>query len=533
MATVWNRANSLVLAVLLAQAPWAFALDELSLEVRPGNTLIGIGGRYLEQPARWTELKRLNRVGNERRLRPGTLLRIPLDWLRWSELDAEVIHVHGSVTSNRGPLSAGMRIKAGDSFDTGAQGALTLRLSDGAIVVFAPMTRAALAVSRAAAAASIRATRIELQGGSAESTVAPLVAPASRFEIRTPRVVTAVRGTRFRVAADGEVSRHEVLDGVVALGSGTQDALRLNSGQGVRAQAGQLGAVVALLGAPDLSSLPALVERTAQRLEIAPMQGASGWRWQVAADAAFTQLLQDEKTPQPVWLLTGLEDGDFHLRVRAADAQELEGREAQAVLRVRARPEPPLQITPGPGASVVAGSALVWAELADAPAYHVQVSRDARFTDLLLDRSGVAASRIGLDPAWVPGLYYWRVATQRKDGSRGPFGDPASFTILQPSSLTPPELHDGRLRLVWSGPAGFSHQVQVAMQTDFSNPEFDQLVPGASVELPKPAPGTHHVRTRLVLPGGATGPWSAVQRFEVPPEKSWWPLLLIFLLPLL
>ncbi len=510
----------------------AVAQDELALEVRPGDTLIGISQRYLDLPERWPELKRLNRIANDRRLRPGSQLRIPLDWLRWSELPAEVVYVNGVVTGGNGPLAAGMRLKAGDSFDTGAQGALTLRLPDGAIVVFAPMTQAGLGVSREALGTGIRATSIELRSGSAETTATPLKAPASRFEIRTPRVVTAVRGTRFRVAADGEVSRHEVLAGQVVVTGAAPDPLSVAQGQGVRADAGRFGAVVPLLGGPDLSTLPQRIERIAQPLQIAPMAGAVGWRWQVAADAVFTQLLQDVKTSAPVWLLTGLPDGDYHLRVRAADAQELEGNETQVMVSIRARPEPPLQIAPPEGASVVAGAQLVWAELPGAPGYHLQVARDARFTDLLLDRAGVVGSRVSIDTAWPPGQYHWRVATQRPDGTRGPFGDAGRFTVLAPSMIAPPELGEGGLRLAWSGPAGFSHRVQLSHEANFSTTAYDQVVSGASLVLPSPKAGIYYVRTQIVLADGGAGPWSAVQRFEVPQQHPWW-LLLLLLLPML
>jgi hypothetical protein len=103
----------------------------------------------------------------------------------------------------------------------------------------------------------------------------------------------------------------------------------LNEAQGLRAEGGRLGAVVTLLPAASVSGLPQRIERTAQSLTLAPLAGAQAWRWQVATDAAFTRLLQDERTMASTWLLTGLPDGDYYLRVRAADAQGLEGREAQ------------------------------------------------------------------------------------------------------------------------------------------------------------------------------------------------------------
>lgn len=510
------------------------AQDMMDLTVQPGDTLIGIGQRYLEQPGRWPELQQLNRITHTRRLRPGTQLRVPTDWLRWSDLSAEVIFSQGGVTGNKGPLLAGMRLGAGDSFDTGAQGAVTLRFSDGGLAVFAPLTRAGLGVSREAVSVGIRATTIDLQRGSVETTATPLKEPASRFDIRTPRVVTAVRGTRFRVALEDEVSRHEVLEGQVALTGAAPGTVAVSRGEGVRAEAGRLGQVVRLLGAPDVTGLPRRIERTAQPLQVPALAGAAGWHWQVAADSGFTQLLQDVVTGTPTWILTALADGNYHLRVRAADAQALEGQEAAMAFVLSARPEPPLRIAPAGGARVVAGVELVWAAQADAPGYALQVARDAAFAVLLLDRAEVAGTRFALDPSLPPGTYHWRLATLRPDRTRGPLGDPGSFTILEPTALAPPQVGEGGLRLAWSGPAGFSHRVQLSRDAAFASTELDQVVPGASLDLPKPRGGTYHVRTQLVLPDGGQGPWSAVQRFEIPePPRHPWGLLLLLLLPLL
>lgn len=522
----------------------ADAPTTLTLTVQPGDTLVGIGERYLEQPSRWVELARLNQLRNPNRLQPGAQLRIPLDWMRWNPLAVDVVHVYGVVQGNRGPLAVGMRLSQGDRFDTGAEGALTLRFSDGSVAVFPSQTRASLGVSEQAPLGEVRATRIDLEQGAVETQVPPLRTPASRFDVKTPRVVTAVRGTRFRVAQDAQASRHEVLEGRVAVQGVAPMEVQIAQGSGLRAEGGQLGAVVPLLGAPDLSTIPARIERTSQLLQVPPLPGTVGWRWQVATDGAFTQLVQNVKTRDPRWLLSGLPDGDYFLRVRGADAQELEGADAQVAFALRARPEPPLKLSPPAGASVISSAPLVWTQVDGATNYRLQVSRDAAFTDLLVDQNGIAGTRKLLEPALAPGTYHWRLATQRPDGSHGPFGDPASFTVLEPSSVLPPQLGADGLQLAWSGPSGFQHQVQVARNSDFLQPELDRQVPGSSLTLPDPKPGAYFVRTRLMLPDGSLGPWSSTQRFDVPeppappaapapPPSHPWYLLLILLLPLL
>ena len=83
--------------------------------------------------------------------------------------------------------------------------------------------------------------------------------------------------------------------------------------------------------------------------------------------------------------------------------------------------------------------------------------------------------------------------------------------------------------------------MQLARDAVFARFELDEVVPGSGLNLPDPAPGIYFVRTQVVLPDGSSGPWSAVQQFEVPsppppppPAKPFpWPLLMILLLPFL
>ena len=249
-AEALRRAGAVMLLALASTVP-VMAVEPanttLALRLRSGDTLIAIAGRYLAPPHDWRALQIFNRIPDPHRLRSETLLQIPLDWVRWSTLPVQVVFVQGPVVGNRGPLAAGMAMQQGDSFDTGHQGTLTLRFADGALAAFAPGTRATLGLSRETPFGGVGATRIDLEKGAVETAVTPLRSPASRFDVRTPRVVTAVRGTRFRVAQDDQASRHEVLEGrVTAQGAGPA-AVEITQGTGLRAQADRLGEVVRLL----------------------------------------------------------------------------------------------------------------------------------------------------------------------------------------------------------------------------------------------------------------------------------------------
>lgn len=69
--------------------------------VEPGDTLIGLQGRFMRAGSSWRELQKINRVRHPRRLQPGSSLYLPLALLREQRLAAEVVHAQGAVTLER------------------------------------------------------------------------------------------------------------------------------------------------------------------------------------------------------------------------------------------------------------------------------------------------------------------------------------------------------------------------------------------------------------------------------------------------
>jgi len=128
----------LIVSTLLPQL--GAATDELAYTVRSGDTLIGISRQYLIDPQRWSELKRLNRIRNDRRLMPGSTLRIPLDWLRQTRAQVTVLEVAGEVKVDGRTPRAGDKLTEGARIETGKQGAVALELTDGSSVNVQPET---------------------------------------------------------------------------------------------------------------------------------------------------------------------------------------------------------------------------------------------------------------------------------------------------------------------------------------------------------------------------------------------------------
>jgi uncharacterized lipoprotein YddW (UPF0748 family) len=113
----------------------------------------------------------------------------------------------------------------------------------------------------------------------------------------------------------------------------------------------------------------------------------------------------------------------------------------------------PILIWPDDGAIFRPGVELVWETNGDADGYTVEVSRNRRFTDLVLTAtSGWYASPYHFflttpDETWEEGIYYWRVTALATD-CEASVSEPRSFTI----SYSAPEDGTGMAELAMSSP---------------------------------------------------------------------------------
>lgn len=531
---------ALLLLVLPAFAAPAVAGDvpEWRYTLRPGDTLIGVAARYLARPQDWPRVQRLNGIADPYRLVPGGTLRIPLAWLRHEPAPAQVVAVSGDARVTlpgqaERALVAGEAVGPGAVLVAGANSSVTLRLADGSLLVLQPAARVALDALSVYAGGGMVDSRLRLQHGRVELGANPGRTPGSRLQVITPSAVAAVRGTRFRVAADVDATREETLEGAVGLAAVGRE-VRVGAGQGTLAAVGQPPhAPVALLPAPDVRALPQRVDTLPLRFALPTQAGAAAWQGQIASDAAFERILLERTNTAPELAFGDLPDGRYALRVRAADAQGLHGQDALHAFELDARPFPPLVV--GPGARVrTPRPVLQWSPVIGAQAYRVELARDADFAAPLLATRTVA-SRQPLQADLAPGAYHWRVASLDADGP-GPFA-PVQRFVYDPVPDAPelaqaaPHFTDGDLVLALPPPPVGLHY-ELVLSTDGERREVvwegtsgDGRMRAARIERVD-----HHLAARLVEADGTAGPW-ATRVIEAPPPPRW-PALL-FLLPLL
>lgn len=485
----------------------ALAADqEIIYTTRAGDTLLGLEQRYLSAPFGWKNIKALNRIGDPMRIPVGTPVRLYERWLRTEPRTARVVALSGDVTLDGRPLGMDARVAAGAVLRTGAGAFVTLSMPDDSRLTVQPGSEAHLEKIQGFHGLAGQNTRILLEQGRLESTVTPQRGPAARYQIRTPTASLAVRGTAFRVGSDSDsaATRAEVTKGEIGMDApGSPAARALPAGFGVLALKGQpIPAPKALLPAPSLDGVPALFERVDMQVSFPPVDKAVAYRAQIARDDQFNDVVASEVFNTPKARFIGLPDGAYRLRVRAIDAEGLEGFDATLPIELRARPVPPEGVSAAPGV-------LAWTTSPDASRFRLQIGTDGSFAGPLVDMQieGLQAA-----PELAPGHYTWRIASLRPDDSRGPWSDIRLLELRSPPGPITVSRYNDRLRFAWPARPGQIYEFQLARDEGFQELVADQRIGEAAVTLPAPARGRYHLRIRATDPDGVSSPWSPGQR---------------------
>ncbi|WP_022983016.1 FecR domain-containing protein [Ideonella sp. B508-1] len=508
----------------------------LRYTVQPQDTLWSLSARWFQHPASWREVARLNRLSQPNRLSPGQTLKLPLRLLKPENVPATLSLVEGQVTLDGQPAQAGTAVQPGQRVQAGADSSAVLRLGDGSRASLPPQSEVELAQHQRYALKAAQPTQddglyaatLRLLRGTLE-VLATKVQRAKPLEVTTPTAVIGVRGTRYRVHADAQQARTqtEVLEGRVWAQNQAQPPATglLDAGQGAVLSQDLPVVVQPLAPAPDLSSLPDRFERPLLRFAV-PGQSAEV-RVQIAADEGFLRIVRDLRLPAGSEAkVAGLADGAWYLRARQIAADGLEGLDATHPFVLKARPEPPPSTAPRPQARLSVGSVdFAWARNTEAARYHLQVARDAGFQQVVAQQDDLSdnTSSLKLD---APGLYHWRLSSERADGDRGPWGDAQSFE-LRPLP-EPAQVHtddDGQIRLHWGAQADERQQVQLARDPGFSSVVTSAELHGGEWTLPNlPVPGTYYFRYRYLDDQGFVSPWTAPLGVDVPVD---WHMLLL------
>ncbi len=541
----------LLLTMSLAFCTAGHAADDFVYNVQSGDHPWNIAQRYLKDTSYATRLVRLNKIINDRTVAPGTELRIPADWLRLQSTRVHLVATQGEamLVSGSGSRSAqsGDELLPGYRLRTGPKASALLEFDDGSRVMLRQASELRLSRAEQRVLDGGKLVEIELLRGGLENIIMPSQSQANRFEIRSPSAIAAVRGTKFRVNATEDSTWTEVLEGAVEV-SNMAGAARANAGFGTVAKRGRApDPALPLLPAADVSELPQRLEQLPINWPLPEVPGAVGYRTQIAPDSRFETIVSDEATERPRARALDVPDGNYVLRVRAIDAQGLEGLTNERAIEVYARPEPPLLIEPEPGQQTTSSRpAFRWTRANAIWNYRLEIhpaAGDAGGTPLHA-QTIVAAGQAELGIDLAPGQYRWRMASiVPSSGRQGPWGDLQPFRRILPSpALEPPVVMSGNTSVRWPAvPHAIAYELQLARD----NETFELALLEGRSDVPQfhlldLAPGAYQIRLRAIAADGFAGPWGRPQQFGVPqpppppaPEPEHWRALLLLLPALL
>jgi hypothetical protein len=507
--------------------------------VRPGDNPWNLTQRYLKDISYWPRIQRYNRISEPRRMIPGTRLMIPEKWLRLQSREVRLHAVRGEVVlvatdGRRQAAETGALLSAGMRVLTGPEGSAALAFADGSRAQLRPDSELGVRQAGELAAGAGSWVRLELLRGSVESLVTPRGGPAGRFEIDTPSAVAAVRGTHFRVHATDSATRNEVITGRVAFGNSAGEHI-VGEGQGSAASRGAAATPPStLLPAPESRAL--FADRLPLSLPFPALDGATGYRVQIADDAAFDTVLSDRIGANPQVIAVDLPDGEYRVRVRGIDHAGFEGRDGEWPLTLDASPEPPVLVSPAPAARISdERPQFAWSRARPDERWRVQLSTTGDFAAPLTDRADLDQPSFRVDAPLAPGVYFWRVASSNPDEGIGPFSDAQTFRRPPPGpALEAPQATEDGLSLRWrSAGDGARYHLQIAGSDDFTQLRVDEQLDRPAYLLRDAPPGACFLRVRSLAADGFAGDWAPAQMVTVPePPPSfrvWWllPLLLL------
>lgn len=520
---LWPRLATLLLAFsivpMLSAADWTY-------RVRPQDNIWNLSGLYLKPDVPWQKLQAYNNVADPYHLPPGMTLRIPIAWLRLEPAHATVVAVtggaHVELADNAQPetVTSGMTLGIGTHLSTDSDASLTLQFADGSRLLMEPNSTLDLDQMSAYGRTGMVDTRLRLQHGRVTNAVTPMTGVGAHFSVETPGTISSVRGTHFRVAAEEGQSRTEVLTGRVDV-AGDRAHVLVPKEHGIAvADGGKPTQAQPLLSAPTLHCPAQPVGKLPYVFAWVPLDGATSYRVQMAANERFETLLLDHLTSSAQLALPDVPDGDYAVRVHGIDAQKLEGEDGVCLLHVAGHPQPPLVMEPLPGSKVRdTRPRFHWTESLEASSYVWQLATDEQFAQPLAGEAQLSGDSVRAPNALPYGRYYWRIATRDKNGKVGPFTDPLPFDLVpQPAAPEAGKPTSSKTDVSFGWPAGTPGQryhIQMDRHPDFAHTSIDQTLDQPLLQIKKPGSGIWYVRVQTMDTDGYAGPWGAVQKIRL------------------
>ena len=403
-------------ALFGGQVPAAAQSDQaVEYRIKQGDTLYDLSKSFFVNEGAIADVMRINRIRNARRLPVGGVLSLPRRLLRYEPQPLRVLTFSGPVTISHSGSKLeprlGVQVAEGAIVETGARGFISLGGTGNSRLSLPSNSRVRVDGARRYLINDAIDFDIRVLKGRSE-IVAPKLKDQERFRVGTPQAVTAVRGTKFRVAYKeaAERSLTEVVEGNVEVMVGEENVAAA-AGSGVAANALAIGAAEPLLPAPALVDAGSIQTGEDVTFTVEDLGKAKGYRTQLARDAGFVEVIAEQISSDEVVAFDDIADGRLFVRSRAIAESELEGlTEVYSFRRKRLGAAVSVEASPFDDAYK-----FIWLPEGVGKSYAGFQLWDAKQPDtLLVDEIGVEFQGFYVSNV-EPGDYRWRVATFQID----------------------------------------------------------------------------------------------------------------------
>ncbi len=397
-------------------APISAATDDdgyITYIVKRGDTLIDMGKRYLKTPNSYRIVQQQNKIEDPRALPVGRSIRIARNLLKYQSAKAKLISVRGNVLVGSSAASTGQVVGEGAVLKTAGSSFVTLSLPNGSRVSLPSNSDLRIRLLRTYTLGGALDYDFDVAKGGASTSVTPLKSADDRYRVRTPRAVSAVRGTDFQVRYDDQTNRGfaEVVEGSLAVSAGTNADTALPAGNGIAVP--QSGAIIkeALLPEPKLIE-PGKIQANPELLfSVNPQANEKGYRLTWATDAGFVEQVADMTIAAQEAKLAGISDGNYFIRARAISENGIQGVPVTYAFKRRLN---------GVKASAGAGDdgySFKWqSDGQGVRKFHFQLFNGEPNGTAMVDEPALSDPQIIISDL-PPGNYFWRVgAVQFADG---------------------------------------------------------------------------------------------------------------------
>lgn len=480
--------------------------DNFVYVIQPGDNLLGIRARLVEESIEWQRVAKFNHIANTKNIPVGKRLLIPFEWLTSQPSIAKVQSVSGKVSADGTPLIVGTVVLEKTVVTTDDNSSVVIELSDGSKLRVGSASKITIDRLKQYHSDKTVEARVRLEKGRVEAIVSEK--RKRSFDVLTPGATAAVRGTNFGVSLANPSTGMSADHASVDVGTGNVDwvGVKSNTKEGVPSgfgssvnSAGTLSKPEALLPQISTATFPQDVTKTISTLQFPAIAGAATYRVQVASDGTFEKLLYENIAQSSKFFLVSENDGEHFIRIKAISGNLIEGQTASAKVNVQARPVAPDGMDP-PNATAVykATTTLSWLNTPGI-SYRLQAAKSEDFKNPILDNTTTSRQA---DLQLTLGKTFWRVASIDKD-KQGPFSDAKHIDLKAAPKSPVPKTKDDIVELnsdIELSEKGSQLEVYLAKDADFKNALEIKTLSASPARFNLRA-GNYFIKTRYILEG--------------------------------